>query len=101
MISLIFTRGWMAIGTHVVWAAIAGAALVYVKGDQPLKKDHFFNSKFLPLFSVPIILHAVWNMPITVLENLYFKYIVLIIIAWIFIFTLMNAGLKQISSSIR
>ncbi len=101
MISLIFTRGWMAIGTHIAWSAIAGAALVYVKGNQPLKNDHFLNHRFLQLFSVPVILHAVWDMPLSTLQNFYFIYIVLIIIAWVFIFTLMNAGLKQISRKVK
>ncbi len=97
MFSTLFMRGWMAIGTHVVWSAIAGAALVYVKGDQPLKTDHFFDGKFIRLFVVAIGLHAVWDMPLYSLHNFNLLFIALIIIAWIFIFTLINAGLKQIS----
>lgn len=97
MISLIFLRGWMSIGTHVVWSAIAGAALVYVKGSNKLTQEHFTDGKFIRLFSVSVILHAVWDMPLEALQNFYFLYIVLILIAWIFILTLINAGLKQIT----
>lgn len=97
MISIIFLRGWMSIGTHVVWSAIAGAALVYVKGNHPLVQAHFFDANFLKLFLVPVILHAVWDMPLYVLQQFYFMYVILIVVAWVFIFTLIHAGLKQIS----
>lgn len=96
MLSVIMNRAWMSIGTHVVWSAIIGAALVYAKGEDSLKSDHFINSKFLKLFAVAVILHAVWDMPFYMLQQLNLMYFGLIIVAWIFIFTLMNAGLKQI-----
>lgn len=96
MISVIFLRAWTAVGTHVVWAAISGAALVYVKGNAPLVNDHIFNARFLKLFAVPVILHSVWDMPLYALNQFYFLSIVLIIVAWIFVFTFVNAGLQQI-----
>lgn len=96
MISIIFMRAWMAIGTHTVWSAITGAALVAVKNSDPLKSDHVFSSRFLKLFAVPVILHAVWDMPLYSLHAFYFLFIVLIILAWVFIFSLIHAGLKQI-----
>ena len=34
MIKNIIDRAWTSIGGHVVWSAISGAALVYVKGNQ-------------------------------------------------------------------
>lgn len=97
MLSNIFDRAWLSIGTHTVWAAITGAALVYVKGEATLSNDHFTDSRFLKLFIVPIILHTLWNSPLYSLQHFYLLYIVLIVVAWVFIFTLMNAGLKQIS----
>lgn len=96
MISIIFMRAWMAVGTHTVWSAIAGAALVYVKGSQPLSGSHLGDGSFLKLFAVAVTLHAVWDMPLYALHSFYFLYVVLIIAAWIFIFSLINAGLKQI-----
>ncbi|WP_416147567.1 PrsW family glutamic-type intramembrane protease [Salipaludibacillus sp. HK11] len=97
MQAIIVDRAWLSVGGHVVWAAISGAALVYVKGDQPLTKNHFTDPRFIRLFLVPIILHAIWNSPLYFLHGFYFLYIVLIVVAWIFIFTFINAGLKQIS----
>ncbi|WP_010094081.1 PrsW family glutamic-type intramembrane protease [Ornithinibacillus scapharcae] len=97
MLQVIFQRAWTGIGTHVVWAAISGAALVYVKESNPLKADHLRDMKFLKLFAVPVILHSIWDMPLYFLQKFNFLYILLIVIAWIFIFTMMNAGLKQIA----
>ncbi|MEC5423119.1 PrsW family intramembrane metalloprotease [Virgibacillus sp. C22-A2] len=96
MMSVIFERAWTSIGTHVIWTAIAGAALVYVKGNNPLANDHFTDSKFIKLFAVPVILHAVWDMPLYSLHNFNFLYIMLIIVGWIFVFTFISTGLKQI-----
>lgn len=98
MISNIFNRAWMSIGGHVVWAAISGAALVYVKGNKPLNSNHFTDGRFIKLFLVPIALHSIWDMPLYFLQGFYFLFLILIITAWIFIFTLMNAGLKQLGS---
>ncbi|WP_033543909.1 PrsW family intramembrane metalloprotease [Planococcus sp. CAU13] len=97
MVSIIFLRAWTAIGTHVVWSAIVGAALVYVKGKDPLIKEHLFSTKFLKLFAVPVVLHSIWNMPLYSLNEFYILNFILIICAWLFIFTFINAGLKQIS----
>ena len=101
MNDLLIMRGWMAIGAHVVWAAITGAALVMVKKDSNLSKSHFLDRKFLRLFVMPIIFHAVWNspidFPIALLVRINLKYIILIVAAWLFVFPLINAGLKQVS----
>lgn len=96
MLQVIFQRAWTGIGTHTVWAAISGAALVYVKEGNPLRSEHLKDMKFLKLFAVPVILHSVWDMPLFFLQKFNFLYILLIVVAWIFIFTMMNAGLKQI-----
>ncbi|MFC4736869.1 PrsW family glutamic-type intramembrane protease [Bacillus daqingensis] len=97
MIANIFDRGWMAIGAHVTWAAIAAGALVYVKNQSELNSSHFLDTRFLKLFAVPVILHAAWNSPFFVQAESMLLYVGLIVVAWIFVFSLMNAGLKQIS----
>src|SRR5699024_12395926 len=98
MTNVIFLRAWTGIGTHTIWSAIAGAALVYVKEDDKLTSNHIISSKIIRLFAVSMILHAVWDMPLYALQNFYLQYIILIVIGWIFIFVLIRAGLKQIVS---
>lgn len=94
MQTIIFERAWTSIGTHTVWAAISGGALVYVKGIQSLKTEHFFSGKFIRIFLVPVALHSLWDIPIETMA--YLRFIILILIAWLFIFSFINAGLKQI-----
>lgn len=97
MMSIIYTRGILAFGGHIVWAAISGAALVMVKEDNRLKIKYILNIKFLKYFVTAIGLHAIWDMPIYI-GNLPYVQIVLTITAWIIILMLISAGLKQISS---
>lgn len=69
---------------------------MYVKEGNLFNQHHLLNAKFIKLFSVPVILLSIWDMPLYYLQNFNFLYILLISIAWIFIFTLINAGLQQI-----
>lgn len=97
MFTNIMDRAWTSLGSHVAWAAITGAALTLVKGSAPLSKNHLLDKRFLKLFAAPVIMHTLWNSPLPLLHHFYILHIILIAVAWIFIFTLMNAGLKQIS----
>ena len=48
-------------------------------------------------FFVAVTLHGIWDTEITLLSSGYLKYILLIMIAWLFIFILMKAGLTQVN----
>ena len=61
MMHILFLRGVLAIGCHVVWAAISGFGLIVAKGDQPLQTNHFFSAKFLKFFILVAALHAIWD----------------------------------------
>ncbi|WP_459479164.1 PrsW family intramembrane metalloprotease [Clostridium saccharoperbutylacetonicum] len=98
MMKIIYTRGALAFGGHIVWAAMSGAALVMVKEDNRLKVKYFFNIKFLKYFITAIILHAIWDMPIYIESSIPYIQVALTLVAWIIILILINAGLKQISS---
>ncbi|WP_238948771.1 PrsW family glutamic-type intramembrane protease [Clostridium sp. YIM B02569] len=98
MMRIIYTRGILAFGGHIVWAAMYGAALVMVKEDNRLKFKYITNIKFLKYFIIAVALHAVWDMPISNTSNLPIIQGILTIIAWIVILILISTGLKQISS---
>ncbi len=52
MLEIIKLRGFLAPGGHVAWAAIEGAALMYVKGFEKLDKKHLNDKKiFTNLFN--------------------------------------------------
>ncbi|WP_100488460.1 PrsW family glutamic-type intramembrane protease [Sporolactobacillus pectinivorans] len=96
-LNVIVMRAWTSIGTHAVWTAIAGGALVLVKQSQPFTLNMLSRSRFLKLMVVPIFLHAFWDMPLPVIGDSVIKVILLIMISWLFIFVLMNSGLKQVT----
>ncbi len=97
MLYVIKLRGFLAPGGHVAWAAIEGAALMYVKGFEPLDKKHLNDKRFLLMCLIPIILHGIWDMPISL------PYcgipIILTILAWLVIIYYINLGLKQVDDA--
>lgn len=99
MMRVIYTRGILAFGGHIVWAAMSGAALAMVKEDIRLKFKHILNIKFLKYFISAITLHAIWDMPIYIERDgdLPYVQVVLTMLAWILILILISDGLKQIS----
>ncbi|MBC8744626.1 PrsW family intramembrane metalloprotease [Lactobacillus sp. Marseille-P7033] len=88
------SRSLFSISDHTEWCAIAAAALVLVKGtNNRLEFDDFLKPTFLKfLFSV-IVIHMLWDWNI---YNGILKYIVLVIITWLFVFVLIHTGLREI-----
>lgn len=97
MLDVIYLRGFLAAGGHIVWAGITGSAICLISKDKPFEFNLLSSQDFLKLFAVPVVLHAIWDMPIYILSEIYFIPIVLTVIAWVFILVLINSGLKQIS----
>lgn len=95
LVEVAILRGWSAIGGHLVWAAIAGGAIMVVKRTKPFKASNLLDTRFLVFFVLAILLHAAWDWDIGLIDP-YLKLIFLIVIAWIIVFVLMNAGLKEI-----
>ena len=99
MLEVIYLRAALAIGGHVIWAAISGGALVLIKKNEKFKKEHIFNIRFLKIFAIPVILHAVWDMPLPMVFGLPMVQIICTILAWVMALIMINTGLKQISTS--
>ena len=97
MLNNIKLRGFLAPGGHVAWAAIEGGALMYVKGFDKLDKRHLSDKRFLLICLIPILLHGIWDMPIS--SPYCIVQIILTIAAWIVIIYFINLGLKQIDDA--
>ena len=97
MLQTLRLRGFLAPGGHVAWAAIEGAALMYVKGFGKLDKSHLNDKRFLLICLIPVLLHGIWDMPIDL--PYYSVQIVLTIAAWLVIIYFINLGLKQIDDA--
>ncbi len=91
MFDVIVSRGILAPGGHVIWAAITGAALMIAAKNQPFHLENLTDSKFLSLFLFVIILHTLWNgLGSGILH------IGLMVIGLIVAFVLIFAGFEQV-----
>ena len=97
MLSIIKLRGFLAPGGHVAWAAIEGAALMYVKGFEKLDRKHLNDKRFLLICLIPAVLHGIWDMPIN--SPYYLVQITMTILAWLVIIYFINLGLKQVDDA--
>ena len=61
MADILVRRGVLAIGGHVVWAALYGGALALIKGKGKMSPKYFANSLFWLTFSAAFLLHTAWN----------------------------------------
>lgn len=96
MTQTLFLRNILTPGGHVAWGAITGAAIsIACKGGFCI--DNIFSTKFFRLFIIPIILHFIWDSPISGIGQDYFLvYIILIIVVWTFLLSIINLGLSEI-----
>lgn len=97
LVSVALLRAATAIGGHVVWAAITGGALVMVKKDQKFQYHQLIEPSFLVFFGLAIAMHALWDKGISLLGSPLVTYLILIVVAWVIVFVLINAGLKQVA----
>lgn len=98
MMNTLLIRGILAIGGHTVWTAIAGAGLISVKGEEKLTGKHWKNVNFLKFLIFVIILHAIWDMPISFGSEYFLVEWILTAIAVLAVLTLLNSGLKQVAN---
>ena len=99
MIDNIVLRAVLALGGHVVWAAMGGYALMLVKGNQDLTMSFLNKKAFWKIFWIPIFLHAVCDMPIyfgTSMVGVVLPKLILVALAWVVIFVLIGNSLSQI-----
>lgn len=97
MLQTIKIRGFLAPGGHVAWAAIEGAALMYVKEFEKLDKKHLNDKRFLLICLISVVEHGIWDMPIE--APYYLVPIGLTVAAWLVIIYFINLGLKQIDDA--
>lgn len=91
MLAVIGLRALFAPGGHVAWAAISGAALMIAAGHGPITTKLMFKPEFTRLFVIPVVLHAIWDMP----WCKQFGCALLIILVWIIVMIFFNMGLHE------
>ncbi|WP_195440592.1 PrsW family glutamic-type intramembrane protease [Bacteroides thetaiotaomicron] len=96
MMDNIYLRGFLAPGGHITWAAISGAAIMIAKGNKALTFEVFLNKRFWRIFFIPVVLHAVWDMPLNIGSDIYLIPCVLTLAVWVVVLILINMGLDEV-----
>lgn len=92
-------RSWQTIGTHTIWAAILGAAVVISKKNKNRFSLNEAGTKiFLRFYLFAIFLHTFWDFtfPFDFLYDFDLQKIILIIIGWMMLIILIDAGLREV-----
>ncbi len=97
MIKILFLRAVLSIGAHTVWTAIAAVGLVLAKGENEFENHHYYKPQFLKFLVLVIVLHAIWDMPITFGSSIHLVPVLLCIIAITVALILLSSGLRQVS----
>lgn len=102
MFNIIDTRSYLAPFGHVAWTAITAGALWRVKGGNPFRFGMLFNGSFLRTFSVPMILHMLWDTDWVQGRGELVSTMLMLglgVIAWYVAFLLVQQGLRQIKAA--
>jgi RsiW-degrading membrane proteinase PrsW (M82 family) len=94
MFENIVLRGVLAPAGHIVWTALAGAALWKVKRDRRFAWDMLSDASFMRVFALVAGLHFIWNLPFEL--PFYAKFIVLGFVAWTAALAFIQHGLREI-----
>lgn len=104
MLLVISTRAVLALGGHVVWAAVEGAALAICEGDGGFKLRMLGDIRFLAIAILCMLLHAIWDTTIPFLDQMAIplfltpKFVLLIVLIWIVVMVMLHRGLAQLNS---
>ncbi len=95
-------RNLLAPGGHVVWAAMSGAGLLMAVRREPLSAKVFRKKLFWAVFSIPVILHVLWDLfameaiPLAHTWTIDVVLVFLVLIAWIAVAWFLRRGLEEI-----
>lgn len=96
MTELITVRGVLAPLCHVPWTAATTAALWIARAGAPFEWSMLLRGSFLRVLGVMAVLHMAWNAEFGSDWPLFSKYLILGTIAWIVVFSMVQAGLLEI-----
>jgi RsiW-degrading membrane proteinase PrsW (M82 family) len=102
--STMILRAFLSPFTHTIWTAAVAAAFWRVKGDKKFEWSMACDVRFLRIFFIVAGLHLVWNSPLSIpviggMTGFIGLRLVLGLIGWIIIFSLIQAGIKEVRSA--
>lgn len=101
-LATIYTRSFQSIGTHTIWAAIIGGAVILSKHrEADFKMANFFrSSRFYIFYLLCVMMHTLWDwdIPNTGIEVSLFQEFFDTIFGWFLITVLIDAGLREVKT---
>lgn len=98
MLDIIQIRGVLSPFGHIAWTAIAASAFWIARPHHKGIIETVQSPQFLKLFSIPVVLHFIWNLPF---EGPFMaKYILLGFVAWVVLISLVQTGLREFSEQV-
>ena len=95
MLQTIFVRNLLSPGGHIAWGAVTGASIIIACKDS-YTVENIFSLRFLKLFAIPVVLHFLWDSPLSLIgADFFLVYIILIIVVWAFTLSLIDRGLDE------
>jgi RsiW-degrading membrane proteinase PrsW (M82 family) len=94
MRDVILSRGLLAPFTHIVWTAMAAAALWRVKGAAPFRWRMLQDARFRRVFAVAVVLHMMWDSDSLLSGDL--LYLLVGLAGWFMVASLIQEGLEEI-----
>ncbi|MGN0321734.1 MAG: PrsW family glutamic-type intramembrane protease [Oliverpabstia sp.] len=118
VIQVQIVRGLLAVGGHVIWAALYGGALALAKGKGKMRANLILDPLVLMAFSAAFLLHTMWNFIggigdeseivyfldaysqevvvfINKLSVFYIPYIIAIVLAWALMLMILRKSIRQ------
>jgi len=100
MVHNIYLRGFLSPGGHVAWAAITGAAIMISLGGRQYNNQCLKDKRFISMFAMSIIMHAIWDCPLTVFGSELLKIVILIVMAWIILAVIIHNALGEVNKRV-
>jgi RsiW-degrading membrane proteinase PrsW (M82 family) len=91
---VILSRGLLAPFTHIVWTAMAAAALWRVKGGAPFSWGMLQDSRFRRVFAMAVVLHMIWDSDWVLSGTV--LYLLVGLVGWFMVACLIQEGLEEI-----
>ncbi|WP_073079954.1 PrsW family intramembrane metalloprotease [Sporobacter termitidis] len=98
MLNTIFWRALFTPGGHIAWAALTGAMFILVKGERTFNMKMLLDSRFLGMYALVIVLHALWDTESIqlVAYNIPVVPVALTVVSWVILFAMMKIGFRQV-----
>lgn len=97
-LEVIWLRGILAPGGHVIWTAMVGSAIWKVKGQRPFAIGMLFDRVVLRRLGAAVVLHGLWDTNVPLLPY-QLKFALLVVVGWYIVFAILKEALGNIETA--